>query len=45
MRMATIERRVATDGMVRFRVKIRLAGLPAQSATFPRLSDARAWAR
>ena len=43
--MATIERRVAKDGTLSFRVKIRRQGHPVLTATFARLTDARAWAR
>lgn len=43
--MATIERRVAKDSTLSFRVKIRRAGFPLLTATFARLSEARAWAR
>jgi hypothetical protein len=42
--MATIERRIADDGSISYRVKVRLKGYPAQSATFDRLTDAKKWA-
>jgi integrase len=42
--MATIERRTSDDGRVAYRVKIRLQGHPAESATFNRLTDAKRWA-
>lgn len=42
--MATIEKR-ETDNGVSYRVKVRLKGYPAQSATFQRLTDARKWAQ
>ena len=41
--MATIEKRV-TDGGTSYRVKIRLKGYPPETATFERLTDAKAWA-
>lgn len=41
--MATIEKRTA-DGGTSYRVKIRIKGAPAQSATFERLTDAKKWA-
>ena len=42
--MATIEKRTA-DGKTTYRVKIRLRGYPSESATFERMSDAKAWAQ
>lgn len=41
--MATIEKRT-TDSGTSYRVKVRLKGHPPESATFERLTDARAWA-
>lgn len=41
--MATIEKRTTQDGSTAYRVKVRLKGYPAQSATFERLTDARKW--
>jgi integrase len=41
--MATIEKRTTQDGDTSYRVKIRLQGFPPESATFERLTDARAW--
>lgn len=41
--MANIEKRVASDGDVTFRVKVRLRGHPTETATFSRLTDARLW--
>lgn len=41
--MATIEKRT-TDTGTSYRVKVRLTGYPPETATFERLSDARAWA-
>lgn len=43
--MATIEKRKNEDGSTGYRVKIRLKGYPPDSATFTRLTDARAWAQ
>ena len=42
--MANIEKRATGDGKTSYRVKIRLKGYPAQSATFERLTDAKKWA-
>jgi len=41
--MATIEKRT-TDAGTSYRVKVRLQGFPPESATFERLTDAKAWA-
>lgn len=43
--MATIEKRIAGDGVTSYRAKIRLRGFPAESATFGRLTDAKEWAQ
>lgn len=43
--MASIEKRKTEDGAVSYRVKVRLKGRPPESATFGRLTDARAWAQ
>lgn len=43
--MATIEKRETDNGDISYRVKVRLKGYPAQSATFQRLTDARKWAQ
>lgn len=43
--MASIEKRVSGDGSVSYRVKIRLKGQAPESASFTRLTDARAWAQ
>ncbi|MGZ8159770.1 MAG: tyrosine-type recombinase/integrase [Methylobacter sp.] len=43
--MATIEKRTTENGDVSFRVKVRLKGYPAQTATFQRLTDAKKWAQ
>jgi integrase len=42
--MANIEKRITPSGEVAYRVKVRLKGFPAQSATFDRLTDAKKWA-
>jgi integrase len=42
--MATIELRKRPDGKISYRVKIRIRGFPAQSATFERKTDAKNWA-
>ncbi len=41
--MATIEKRT-TDAGTAYRVKVRLQGFPPESATFERMTDAKAWA-
>jgi len=41
--MATIEKRTTESGETSYRVKIRLKGYPAQTATFKRLTDAKKW--
>ncbi len=41
--MATIEKRTTEDG-TSYRVKVRLNGFPPESATFERMTDAKAWA-
>jgi integrase len=43
--MASIEKRTSSDGETSYRVKVRMKGFPAQSATFERLTDARRWAQ
>lgn len=43
--MATIERRRASDGTTRFRVKVRLLGEKPRTKTFRRKTDADAWAK
>jgi integrase len=43
--MANIEKRTNDDGSVSYRVKIRLKGHPAESATFARKTDATEWAK
>jgi len=41
--MAAIEKRIARDGSVTYRVRVRLKGFPPQSATFERRTDAKKW--
>ena len=41
--MASIEKRITSENKVSYRVKVRLKGFPAQSATFARLTDAKKW--
>ncbi len=43
--MAVIEKRETKSGDITYRVKIRLKGFPAQSATHRRFSDAKRWAQ
>ncbi|MBA4143312.1 MAG: site-specific integrase [Nitrosospira sp.] len=43
--MANIEKRVASDGKVSYRVKVRITGFRAESATFERKTDASKWAQ
>jgi len=40
--MATIERRMS-HGQTVYYAKVRRKGFPPQSATFPKLSDAKSW--
>ena len=42
--MATIQQRKASDGSISYRAQIRIQGLPPQSKTFARKTDARIWA-
>lgn len=41
--MAAIESRRNSDGTVTYRAKVRLKGLPSQTATFKRKTDAQRW--
>jgi integrase len=43
--MATIEKRTDAQGSTTYRVKVRIKGAPAQSATFTRKTDAAKWAK
>lgn len=43
--MASIEKRISANGSTTYRVKIRLRGQAPESASFTRLTDARAWAQ
>lgn len=42
--MANIQARKGRDGSTKYRVQIRLAGFPPQTASFSRRTDAKAWA-
>ena len=41
--MATIQKRVTKDGATSYRVQVRLKGFPPETASFDRLTDAKAW--
>jgi len=41
--MASINKSIDQKGKTRYRVRVRLKGCPAQTATFERLTDARKW--
>lgn len=41
--MATITKRTDTNGLVSYGVRVRLKGVPTQTATFKRLTDAKRW--
>jgi hypothetical protein len=43
--VASIEKRASGDGDITYRVKIRIKGHPAETATFERLTDAKDWAK
>ena len=43
--MASIEKRTSGEGDITYRVKIRIKGHPAETATFERLTDAKDWAK
>lgn len=43
--MATIQERSGKDGKIKYRALVRLNGLPEQSATFDRKTDAKMWAQ
>ena len=42
--MANIEKRTSNNGEISYRVKVRIKGFPAQTATFSRRTDATKWA-
>lgn len=41
--MASIRKRISSDGTTSYRVDVRLKGFPPQRATFKRLTDAKKW--
>jgi integrase len=41
--MANIQERISKDGVISYRVQVRLKGYPAQTATFTRKTDAKKW--
>ncbi len=41
--MASINKHIADDGKITYRVRVRLKGYPIQTATFDRLTDAKKW--
>jgi hypothetical protein len=43
--MATIQKRISKDGATSYRVQVRLKGFPPESASFERVTDAKAWAQ
>jgi integrase len=43
--MATIDKRPGPDGKTVYRVRVRRKGTPTQTATFPKLTDAKKWAQ
>lgn len=43
--LATIQKRLGTEGSTSFRVMIRRKGFPPEYATFNKISDAKAWAQ
>jgi len=43
--MATISKRTSKNGTASYRVEVRLKGIPRQTATFARLTDAKKWAQ
>jgi integrase len=42
--MATIRKRLRTDGSISYQVQVRKKGCPPETASFDRLADARRWA-
>jgi len=43
--VATIEKRIGSDGDVRYRVRVRLRGEQPRTRTFERKTDAKLWAK
>ena len=43
--MATIDQRPGPDGKLVYRVRVRRKGIPTQTATFTKLSEAKKWAQ
>jgi hypothetical protein len=41
--MASIKKRINSDGVTKYSVQVRLKGHPAETATFERLTDAKRW--
>ena len=42
--LAHIEKRESKDGILSYRVQVRMKGYPTQTATFNRITDAKKWA-
>lgn len=43
--MAAIEKRIAGNGKVSYRVKVRIKGFPPETGTFDKLKDAQDWSK
>ncbi len=43
--MANIQKRIGKDGTTSYRVQVRLKGFPPDTASFERVTDAKAWAQ
>lgn len=43
--MASIQKRVSNGGAISYRVQVRMKGHPPETASFKRLTDAKAWAQ
>lgn len=43
--MANIQKRSNKDGSIGYRVRIRIAGMPIKTATFPTRTQAKVWAQ
>jgi hypothetical protein len=41
--MGTIDRRVSNTGVISLRARVRLRGVPTQTASFSRKTDAKKW--